>query len=249
MRKTILAIMFISFNLTVYGQESILVSAEGLRKVVRVNFGYTYFSIKQADSTGRSAQGLHLSNEVKIISSFFDADKKFTVHDAFYFDINFGRLDGEKHTNGVETESRFSMVANMGYLVLAGYRVNKWAALAGIDFRWRRAGGVDIPNLDGPLFYASRPIVLRGEYMLSKDNPNKRAILMLWSTFSNTVTEKKAPYQSARLELPLGSRGRWWFMLQYTTQKALSQDVFRFGVPCQSNFNQITAGFRICGLP
>lgn len=251
MKKVIIGLTLILLGLPVYSQDYILVNAESLRKILRFNIGYTYFSIEQADSGSGSAQGLHLANEVKIASAFFDADKEFTVHDAFYFDINFGRLNGTKHTIGDESESRFSMVTNMGYLLLAGYRENKWAALAGIDFRWRRArvGGVEMPYLDGPLFYDSRPIVLRGEYRLSKENPNKRAILMLWSTLNNSISSKRTPYQSARLELPLSSKGKWWVMLQYTLQTALAQDVFRLGTPQEGVFNQFAAGIRYSGLP
>jgi hypothetical protein len=238
---------------TASAQEYIYISEEGIRKLLRVNAGVTQWSITPKDSSAsHSAVGIHLSNEVKIVSGFWDKKKEFTIHDAFYFDLNMGLMTTDPRSKtsslGNETESKFSMCANFGYLGLVGYREKKWAALAGIDFRWRMAsiGGFSMPNLDGPLLYFSRPLVLRGEYCLSKSIANKRAILMLWYAAGSG---ERMPYQSLRLELPLGDEGRWWLCGQYTHQEGLTEDNFSLVKPFNASFNQWMLGVRIGNLP
>lgn len=246
--------LLLLFCHTTFAQEYIYISNEGIRQFLRVNAGLTQWSILQQDSAARNAVGIHLSNEVKIISGFFDKKNEFAVHDAFYFDLNLGMMTSRQNTykaplsNAPETESRFSFTANFGYLFLAGYRNKKFGALAGIDFRWRIAsvGGIDMPNLNGPLLYFSRPIVLRGEYCFSNESADHRAIAMFWY---DGGSDTRASYQSVRLEYPLGDSGRWWLCGQYTHQAALSQDNFRILNPYNSIFNQWMIGVRIGNLP
>ena len=159
-----------------------------------------------------------------------------------------GIMSGTKQTYKTETESRFSMATSFGYLGMIGYRNKKWGALAGVDFKWQTStiGGVTMPNLDGDLLYFSRPLVLRGEYNLSKEN-NRRLIATFWYDGGNTTT--RAPYQSIRVELGLGESERWWLLLQYNHQKALGENHFMINPPAEVSFNQFIVGLRIGQLP
>lgn len=231
-----------------YAQVPIYVSEEGLYKLLRVNIGATRFTIKPADSASRTVNGLHLNNEVKLISGFTDPRDHFAVHDAFYFDLNMGLTPkGQQRQKGTEKEGRFGMSANFGYYFLAGYRNEAWGALGGIDFRFRnaRAGGLSMPNLNGPLFYYSMPLVLRGEFTYAPNNPNRKMVAMLWST----VASKRTPYQSLRAELALDDNGRWWLCGQATMQKAMHEDVFLFAAPAKATFSQFMLGLRVGVLP
>jgi len=252
--KISLTVFLLSFGHSLFAQEYIYLSKDGIRKLMRVNIGLAQWSITQQDSSARNAVGLHLSDEVKIISGFINKKSEFAVFDAFYFDLNMGVMTSQPNTykNALSTtpdnESRFSFTANFGYMLLGGYRNKQFGALAGMDFRWRQAtvGGIDMPNLDGPLLYFSRPIVLRGEYCLSKDNFDQRGIVMFWY---DGGSDSRASFQSVRLEYPLGDSGRWWLVGQYIHQTALSQDNFRVLNPYNSSFNQFILGIRIGGLP
>ena len=232
-------------------QDYIYVSYDGIRKYMRFDVGYTQWSMQQTDSAARLSRGLHLHNEVKIISAFWKNRSRITVHDAFYLGLDMGGLSSERHVSGIgedaEYESKFSMVINMGYLFLGGYRVQKWGALAGIDFRWRAStvGDLTMPNLNGPLFYLSTPLVVRGELGLSKNYDAKRVIVTGWSN----IGKKHTPYQSLRIELPLDKEGRFWFAAQYTAQDALAEDMFNFTAESMTKFRQYMIGFRIGLLP
>jgi hypothetical protein len=243
--------LFVFLLITCYrvnAQEYIYISADGLRKVMRFNVGYTNFSITPKDSATKSANGIHLNNEVKIISAFIGNKSDFTIHDAFYFDINLGWMSQKPQVYKTETESKFSVCTNMGYLFMAGYRVHKWGALAGIDFRWRQAsvGGLDMPTLNGDLMYFSRPFILRGEYNFSAVD-NKRLIGTFWYDGGNGTS--RAPYQSVRLEMALGDSERWWLLAQYTHQKAQGENTFMIQPPTEVSFNQFTVGVRLGYLP
>lgn len=252
MKKILFAL--IGFQLmagSIRSQEYIYVSYEGIRKFMRFDAGYTQWSMQQTDSAARMSQGVHLHNEVKIVSAFWKNRTRITVHDAFYLGLDMGVLADERHAAGIgedaEYESKFSMVTNMGYLFLGGYRVQKWGALAGIDFRWRAStvGDLTMPNLNGPLFYLSTPIVVRGELGLSKNYDAKRIIVTGWSN----IGKKHTPYQSLRVELPLHKDGRFWFTAQYTAQDALAEDMFNFTEASMTKFRQYMIGLRIGILP
>ena len=252
--KISLTILLLSFCHSIFAQKYIYLSKESIRKLMRVNIGLTQWSITQKDSSSRNAIGLHLSDEVKMISGFIDKKSEFALFDAIYFDLNMGMMTSQPTTfkmsasSSLENETRFSFTSNFGYLILGGYRNKKFGALAGMDFRWRQAtvGGIDMPNLDGPLLYFSRPFVLRGEYCLSKENFDRRGILMFWY---DGGSDSRASFQSVRLEYPLGDSGKWWVVGQYTHQSALSQDNFRILNPYNSSFNQFMFGLRIGKLP
>lgn len=254
--RLLILMLMLAFGGKVFGQQEIWVSHEGIRQVLRVGFGPTMWSVRIPDSTVKRAAGLHLSNEVKIISalSFSKLEKKFAVHDAFYFDINMGGLRGEARGQDLDPfyrERKFSKVINFGYLAAFGYRNSRWAALAGMDFRFRvaNAGEFNMPNLYGPLFYYSPAIVLRGEWAFSGKNPNARLVGMAW--VGPGFGEKSYPYYSARVELPLGPEARWWLCGQYTTQAAKGEDLYYGGLGEQERmiFSQWMFGFRIHGLP
>lgn len=236
---------------SIRSQEYIYISYEGIRKFMRFDVGYTQWTMQQADSASRMSRGVHLHNEVKIVSAFWKNRTRITVHDAFYLGLDMGVLANDQHVSGIgedaEYESKFSMVTNMGYLFLGGYRVQKWGALAGIDFRWRAStvGDLTMPNLNGPLFYLSTPFVLRGEWGLSKNYDAKRLVVTGWSQLG----KKRTPYQSLRIELPLNKDGRFWFTMQYTAQDALAEDVFNFTPEAMTKFRQYMIGFRIGILP
>ncbi|MES2656420.1 MAG: hypothetical protein V4620_12570 [Bacteroidota bacterium] len=248
-----LSITIVLINLTAFcwAQEYIYLSREGIRDVMRVNIGYSNWTLTPKDSnSGHSANGIHLSNEVKIVSALWDKKSAFTVHDAFYFDINLGLLQGDarKPTAGAsDKEKTFSMNTNFGYLLLAGYRNKKWGALAGLDFRWQTctAGGFGTPNLDGDLFNFTRPFVVRGEYCISESVADKRAIGTIWYD-SGTNDYSRATYFSFRGEYPIGSQGRWWLLGQYTFMQSIGDDKFYSGsAPFVTNMNQFIIGFRI----
>jgi hypothetical protein len=246
MKKLILFLLVISSFKPLLSQEYIYLDREDIRKTLRLNIGATQFSLTPKDSAAITANGIHLSNEVKIVSRFWKKDWAFTVHDAFYLDLNLGWAAKTRIGGGSSprTESHFSFVANMGYLFLAGYRVPRWAALGGIDFRWRaaRIGDVTTPDVDGPLFNFSRPLVLRGEYCISREVAEKRAIVMFWYAKS-TATQPN--YLSVRAEYPLGSKGRYWLCFQYTYQKSISEDTLIWTPPVETKFNQYMIGIRI----
>ena len=237
-------------------QEKLYISEEGVYKFFRVNVAATNWNIKPLDSQSRSATGIYLNNEGKIISGFQKKTLGFTIHDAFYFDMSFGKMNQDARIahNG-EVESKLSININMGYLGLAGYRTERWAALGGLDFRFFNysVGGSDLPNVNGSLFYASTPIVLRGEYGFSKSNPNVRAILSVWTTRSYAHYEKtastKAPYHAVRLELPLTGKGRFWLFAQYVNTKQLGEDTHMFYPARVATFNQYMVGLRVGNLP
>ncbi|MFN3999946.1 hypothetical protein [Algoriphagus sp.] len=229
-----------------YSQDYIILSDSEVRGILRVSLGATQFSLREKDSLAQSAYGIHLSNEVKLLSYVWNKEKSFTFHDAFYLDLSFGRMNNEPRElpSKGESESRFSYVANMGYLLLPGYRNPKWALLAGLDFRWRavKVGEYTFPNVDGPLLYYSRPLVIRAEYALSKEIADKRAIFMMWY---DNGTAKRTNYLSARLEYPIGEKGRSWIYFQYTGQSALGEDTFTPSDAKDTKFNQLILGVRI----
>ncbi|MCC6600358.1 MAG: hypothetical protein IT223_06750 [Crocinitomicaceae bacterium] len=253
--KKILLLLFSLLLLVgaVSGQHYIYVSEEGVRRFLRVDIGYTQWTHQQQDSAVRMARGIHLLNEVKIISGFWNTDWAVTVHDAFYLSLDMGLLANKQHITGsgaeAEKESKFSTSVNMGYLAMAGYREKKWAALAGIDFRWRssRVGELTMPNLNGPLLNFSMPLVGRLEYGMSKSNPDFRVMLTGWSTLG--ASDTRPLYQSLRLEFPLSLEGRTWLCAMFTKQEALSEDVFYFTAPSPTVFNQWMIGIRIGNLP
>lgn len=233
-------------------QQYIWVSNEGIRKTLRVGFGATQWSIKVKDSSLKVARGIHLANEVKIISGFTDMRDHFAVHDAFYFDLNMGVMSGKGRGQNLassDREGRFGMTANFGYLGVFGYRNKQWAAMAGLDFRWHNAtiGDYTMPHLYGPLLYFSRAFVARGEWRIGKDNMNQRLVGMVWW---GPGGGKRQPWQSVRLELPLGEEARWWLCAQYSGQKARGEDLFRYGGgEMDMRFSQWMIGLRIQGLP
>lgn len=238
-------------TLHVQAQQYIYISEEGVYKLLRTNVGYTQWQMKAPDSSARVAKGLHLSAETKIVSAFMDPRDNFTIHDAFYLDLNMGILTSpQRQTVGgsaARKEGRFSYNTNFGYLFLAGYRNNHFGLLGGIDFRWRGAtvGDYVMPNLNGPLLYFSRPVVLRGELATSADNPNRRLVAMLWSTTGT----KRTPYQSLRVEYPMDSKGRFWICGQYTRQKATGEDNLTHNELPKTAFTQWMFGLRIGVLP
>lgn len=247
---SVLLVFMLSGSLS--AQQYIYISKDGIRKFLRVNIGASQWSIKQQDSSARKATGIHLLNELKVVSAFVKKENRFAIHDAFYFDINLGIMTSTPRSlgwsSGPEHESKFSVCTDFGYLGLAGYRTEKWAALGGVDFRWRKysVGGTDIPELNGPLFSYSIPLVLRGEYCISKESADKRILLMLWYGKGNS---SRPSYQNVRVELPLGNKGRWWLFGQYIHQSSLSQDNFMIRDPRPSDFQQWILGLRIGNLP
>lgn len=220
-------------------------SKNDLQTLMRFNIGYTNFSLKLNDSTTKVANGLHLNNEVKLISAFVKG-KYFTVHDAFYVSLDLGIMTSPKQRKPDRTEGSFSNSANAGYVILAGYRNKKWGALAGIDFKWlgTRIGDVSMPNLDGKTFHYSRAYVVRGEYNLAKEK-NRRIIGTFWYDAGNKTT--RSPYQSVRVEVGLG--GSWWLLFQQNRQKALGENHFMGIPPAEMVFNQFLVGLRIGLLP
>jgi len=248
MKKILISALLMASSLCTYAQQYIYISEEGLVIFLRVEAGYTRFTLTPKDSASKVGQGIHLSNEVKILSAFL-GEHEVTVHDAFYFDLDLGIMTSPKSIyNGKETESGFAMNANMGYLCLIGYRTQQWAALAGVDFRWRTVGvgGVSMPNLNGDLLYFSRPLVLRGEYNFSK-NKNRRIIGQFW--YANGNQTSRAPFQSVRIEYGIGSAERFWLMAQFTHQKALGENHFMLHPATQTVFNQMVLGVRVGLLP
>ncbi|MFN0032468.1 MAG: hypothetical protein ACKVOR_09930 [Flavobacteriales bacterium] len=249
-------LLLLALSVAIYSkavaQQYIYISEEGIRKFLRVDLGYTQWSMQVPDSSLRTAHGVHLLNEVKIFSGFSEDWDGFAIHDAFYFGLDMGVLKSDRHSTGTgeakEFESKFSMNIGMGYLGMAGWRTQRWGALAGIDFRWRaaRVGDLTMPNLDGPLFYLSTPLVFRAEYGMSKTHSDFRVILTGWTTLSD---KKRTPYQSFRLEFPLSKEGRWWLCAQYSMQQAMSEDVFTFPEPQQTKFTQWWIGVRVGNMP
>ncbi|MES2690978.1 MAG: hypothetical protein V4658_11285 [Bacteroidota bacterium] len=250
MKKTLttVALLFAAVAIT-HAQQYIYLSRSGIRDFMRFNIGPTQFSLTPKDSAARTAYGLHVSNEVKLVSGFWNKERAFTFHDAFYMDMSFGRMNNTPRktkagTSEEDVETRFSYTLNMGYLLLAGYRNPKWGVLAGIDFRFRgtRIGDMVTPDINGNLFNYSRPVVLRGEYCISKDVAEKRAIAMLWYDNGSATRDS---YFSVRAEYPTGKSGRFWLYFQYTQQRSLGEDAFLFTPATPMSFKQLTLGLRI----
>lgn len=237
---------------SLHAQQYIWVSQEGIRRFLRVGFGYAQWSLTMQDSNARHARGIHLANEVKLISGFTDMRDRMAVHDAFYFDMNMGVMTSPQRGANLEPadrEGRFSLTANFGYLGVTGYRNKKWAAMGGLDFRWHSAnvGDKQMPHLDGPIFYFSRALVGRGEWSFSKENMNRRLVGMLWWGAGGG---KRQPWQSVRFEFPLGEEARWWLCAQYSGQKATGEDIYHTSYrEAPVRFNQWMFGLRIHGLP
>jgi hypothetical protein len=242
--KVKLLLFFLLLNSYAFSQY-IYVSREGVAKVLRVNLGYTQWDLK-ADSVKRKAMGVHLLNEVKIVSAFLDADSKFTVHDAFYFDISIGKMTTPSRiyhwSFGDETEMKFSVAFNFGYMGLAGYREERWAALGGVDFRYTQSY---VGKMSMGSRYMPMPVI-RGEYGFSENNANLRAILTAWVN----VSKKSNPYQMVRLELPLHGKGRWWLYAQYMQEKGSIADSFDTApIIGKGTLSQWMIGVRIGNLP
>lgn len=236
-----------------YGQDYVYISSDAVYRLFRVNFGYTQWGIQMKDSINRIARGIHLSNETKVFSRPTKLDQHFTIHDAFYLDLNLGLMATKPRStqNGIggpQKEGRFSFTSNFGYLFLAGYRTKRFAALGGIDFRWRIAtvGGMKMPNINGPLLYYSLPLVGRLECAPNKSKPNKRLIAMLWATKNTT---KRIPYQSLRVEYAITKNGRWNLCSQYIKQVATGENGFLSYTVAKCTFTQFWLGFRIGMLP
>src|SRR5688572_24105820 len=112
MKKCILAfILLATLSKFSTAQQYIYISEDGVRKFLRVDLGYTQWTMQQADSGARHAQGVHLLNEVKILSGFLSKDGGFAFHDAFYFGLDLGLMTSDPHSKGngenKETESKF----------------------------------------------------------------------------------------------------------------------------------------------
>jgi hypothetical protein len=228
---------------TGYTQDHIYVSRNGLAKVLRVNFAATLWTILQGDSAARRAVGLHLSNELKILSAFLDYENAFSVFDGFYFNFDIGKMLNPVHVLPDKKETAFSLNMSFGYKVLAGYRNDKLSALGGIDLRWVRnsVGELDMPYLNGPLLYFFKPYMLRFEYSYRKNRPEQRMALVGWTTF-NSATQKA--YRGLRFEIAMEKTGNWWFFTQYDFQKALVQDNFRFMQATDGRLSQLFMGFK-----
>src|SRR5687768_3793815 len=103
-------VLLLSFHSDTIAQQYIYIDEEGIRKVLRVDLGYSQWSMQQQDSSSRVAKGVHLLNEVKILSLLTPKNGGFAIHDAFYFGMDLGLLSGKQHTSGigenVEKESK-----------------------------------------------------------------------------------------------------------------------------------------------
>ena len=247
-----LFVLLIVIGKTAKAQEYIYISEDGLYRFLRVNAAITSMSMRFKDSTGYTAYGIHLSNEVKIISAAWDVDNKWTVHDGFYLDLSFGR--GPEHADKTvartysNTRSRGAFTTNFGYYGMFGYRTQPWGVLGGIDFRVHQASVAKftMPDLNGPLMYFCTPLMLRLEKGLDKENPNQRIALTLSSTLSS---KKRAPIQNMQLEYGLSDNGRWNLFAQWIHQKANAEDVYKFTGVHTAVFNQLTVGLRVGNLP
>jgi hypothetical protein len=244
--------LILSLAGTSFAQKYIYVSEDGIRKVVRADIGYAQWTMEAGDSSIRTAQGIHLLNEIKIFSWLSENWNGFALHDAFYVNLDLGILKEDAHTKfirgGVEKESQFCMNGAFGYLGMLGWRAQRWGALAGMDLRVRasRIGDLTMPNIDGPLLFLSTPLVFRAEYGMSKKYPDFRVLLTGWKTLGST---KFQPYESLRLEFPLNKNGRFWLLAQYNGQTGLSEDAFLFTEPQETKFKQYLVGIRVGNLP
>ena len=253
MKKKLLILTIISLSmLKCFSQQYIYISEEGIRKFVRADIGYTRWSINAADSNTRSVQGIHLLNEVKIFSGLSENWDGFAIHDAFYVNIDLGVLMEERNSKfirgALEYESKFSSNLAFGYLGMLGWRTNKWGALIGTDLRamGANAGGLKIPNIDGPLLYFSSPLMIRTEFCMSKKHPDFRVVLTAWKTLKR---KKLHPFEGLRFEFPLSTKGRFWLLAQYAGISGLSEDVFLFDGVKQAKFQQFILGIRVGNLP
>lgn len=231
--------------------EYIYVSEEGIRRFLRVQFGYSQLSITPKDSSKVMAHCLHLENEVKVVSGFMKKESKIAVHDAFYVEINIGKMTTEpkkttSYISGEEVESRFSYSTSFGYLGLLGYRTYAWGVLGGMDFRFSSIN-VGKTNMQGErLFMFNRPIILRGEVCISKKNADRRIIVTVGYDGGSVARNKLL---NTRIDLPIDKSGRWWLFGQYTSIEGSSQNLFVSSKSVNSIANQLTLGIRVGNLP
>lgn len=249
-RKTaLIAGLLVFFVIQALAQNYIYISHSGIRKYLRVNMGYSYWNLKPDNAFNKSANGLHLLNELKILSAAWNKTHSVTFHDAFYFDISMGPMNQEPrermdNDGKINKEARFSVSWNAGYLLLAGYRSIKWAALAGMDYRIQAASFGELLNSstsDNSLLVL-RPAVFRAEYCISKAVADQRIIGMLWVEPRINDSNK---YFSARIEYPLSEQARWFIFGQYTHFKCGATDYWVDESIHTASFNQFMIGFRI----
>lgn len=240
MKKPKLFFLGLSFLISLATQAQILVNSNDLADILRVNIGVFDWRLNQIDSSARIGRGIHLSNEVRIVSSKIKKESNFTAYDAFYFDINLGKMTSEKHKRNEEFEKGYSAGFNFGYLLALGFKNDKFSVLGGMDFRCTRGsvGGTTMPD-EVINFY--KPIVLRGDFAFRKGNPDQRMALMLWSTPN---INKIGIYRSLRYEFSFENTGRWWLFFQYNYQKNYMQDYFRGNPYAVGVFNQLFFGIR-----
>jgi hypothetical protein len=196
----------------------------------------THFSLTPKDSAARSALGLGIAAEVKIISAFFENEEGFTIHDAFYLDLFFGQLYNPRERfirNSNEKEQKWALAGESGYLAMAGYRNDKWGVLGGFDFRYKLAMVGDVGT-----GIVGTSVLLRGEYNFSNEN-ERRLVTTFWL----------GNYKSIRAELSLGQEGEYWIFGQYEYFKANGEDLFYGIEKTEMDFNQFTIGIKRGFLP
>lgn len=238
-----------------HAQEYIYVSANGLAKFTRVEFGFSKWSITQLDSAQKFAYGVSLQEQIKVISGFYDQkmEKAVAIHDAFYFKLNLGKMISEPHYsnsfNG-ETEKKFSSLTDFGYLLCTGYKCKRWSAMLGPDIKFSRVnvGGVTFPSLNSSLFYRTISFILRGEFCTNKNKPNKRLSIMLWTNMKSLNDPLSVSNHSGLIEIPFSNNGRFKLMAQYTLMGGIAEDYFRDLQPTFSKINEFRIGLRV-GFP
>ncbi|CAG0988169.1 MAG: hypothetical protein HND27_10100 [Bacteroidetes bacterium] len=235
-------------------QEYIYVSASGLAKLTRVEFGYSQWSLTPKDSTIRLAHGLTLQEQIKTISGFYDQkmEKALAIHDALYFKLNFGKMVSAPHYSHSfygETEKKFSTLTEFGYFLCAGYKTKKWSIMLGPDIKFTRTsvGGISFPGLD-PLFYRTISFMIRGEFVINKNNLSNRSALVFWTNLKRLSDSSTISNYSGLIEIPFSKNGRYKFMAQYTLMGGKSNDNFRSLKPIFSKMTEIRVGIKV-GFP
>ncbi|MEX1132945.1 MAG: hypothetical protein WEC15_06955 [Flavobacteriales bacterium] len=226
---------------TVYdASQYVLVDARLLRGAI----GYTSFSIGQVDTLPkRTAQGINLRTEARLVSGFVKREEGFVVADAFYLDLSLGVLSSEPLYYFDNPEDRFSTTATFGYSFLAGYSTERFGALAGKSFDWTAAfvGGSTLPG--AKLFTATGPWMTRLEFRPAFSN-EFRILLTGWDNFNN---DKRS--QGFRVDLPFLPNKRFWLTYSFSSLGGdVSYATFDNGQYAQGVLTQHMVGLRVGSL-
>jgi hypothetical protein len=221
-------------------------------RTLRAEAGWTWMNILDISDTipRRTAEGIHMRVEFKMLSFLMDKYNEFVVWDAGYLGMQMGKVTsmtiGESlPQDDISREKKFAVSTQFGYDFFTGYRNKYWGLLAGVRPQWTSTFAGDFsmtPTAGGfDLLRFSSPLAIRAEWRPFA-HFEYRIIAVAWNSFFG---EGKS--SGIHLEIPTLPSKRYWLFAEYglqqTTWDYLSTDTGPLG-----NFKSFTVGLRVGSL-